>query len=110
LPPKDGAWPLQKDFRLFLGFFVGVKTVRSNFLLAKMPAGGCKNERVFLSIFNKDSKLMSCYRIALKTQDLDARMLSRTLLRISRKWYRGRRRGVQPLVGKGNDHERQGAE
>jgi hypothetical protein len=61
---------VEKGFRLFLAFFVGVKTVLSDFLLAKMPAEGCKSARIFLCIFGKDSKLMSCYRIALKTQDL----------------------------------------
>jgi hypothetical protein len=64
------AWRRQIAFRSCPAFFVVVKTVLSDFLLAKMPAGGCKNARVFLCIFNKDSKLMSCYRIALKTQDL----------------------------------------
>jgi hypothetical protein len=58
---------IEKDFSLVLAFFVGIKTVHSHFLLAKMPAGGCKGARVFLCIFNKDSKLKSRYRMALKT-------------------------------------------
>jgi hypothetical protein len=58
----------ERFFGLF-GIFVVIKTARSHFLLAKMPAAGCKNGRVFLCIFNKDSKLMSWHRIAWKTQD-----------------------------------------
>jgi hypothetical protein len=68
-PLPRSVWDSRKVFVFFLAFFVGVKTVYSYFLLAKMPAGGCKSARVFLCIFNKDSKLRTCYRMALKTQD-----------------------------------------
>jgi hypothetical protein len=99
-PTPMGCVGIEKDFSLPPAFFVGIKTVHSHFLLAKMPTGGCKDARVFLCIFNEDSKLTSCYRTAWKTQD------TRTPLRISENGTVGAVAGVQPLVGKGNDHER----
>jgi hypothetical protein len=51
-----------QQLRIDLCIFVVIKTRRSDFLLAKMSSEGCKSRRVFLCIFNKDSKLILALR------------------------------------------------